>query len=81
MECNGFIQGQLAGSCQQSYEPLFLIECGGFLTIWELITFSSRTLLQGVSQLNSASGSAINERIKDDKDQAYRFDQHISSIQ
>jgi len=80
MEWNGFIHRQVVSSCQQNNEPLFPTKYGGFLTIWELISFSSRTLLHGVGQLNSASGSALSERTSDIQDRAYRFDQQISSM-
>ena len=42
--------------------------------------FSRRTLLRRVSQLNSASASALSERTSDNQDWAYLFDQQISSM-
>jgi len=40
----------VAGTCEWNNEPWGSIKCGEFLG-WELASFSSRTLLRGVSKL------------------------------
>jgi hypothetical protein len=46
-----FGSGQVAGSCEHGNEFLGVIKCANFLSSWETISFSRRTLLQGLSYL------------------------------